>query len=79
MSSNEVSNPNDVKSLQSIWITNSIISVFGIILNSLVLLIFFKERNQLVTSVNAMIMYVFLAPTGAQRMLSVCHLREVNV
>ena len=43
-------------SLQKIWIANSMIGVVGIILNSLVLFIFFQERTKLVTSVNAMIM-----------------------
>ncbi len=42
--------------IQKIWIANSMIGVVGIILNSLVLFIFFQERNKLVTSVNAMIM-----------------------
>ena len=48
--------PRDDHSFQKIWIANSVIGVFGIILNSLVLLIFFQERTKLVTSVNAMIM-----------------------
>ena len=42
--------------LQRIWIANSVVGVFGIILNSLVLLTFFQDRHKLVTSVNAMIM-----------------------
>ena len=46
----------DDHSLQKILIANSIIGLLGIILNSLVLFIFFKERTKLVTSVNAMIM-----------------------
>ena len=41
---------------QKIWIANSIIGMLGIIFNSSVLFIFFKERTKLVTSVNAMIM-----------------------
>ena len=53
------SEPRDDNSLQKIWIANSIIVVFGVVLNSLVLLIFFQERSKLVTSVNAMIMSVF--------------------
>ena len=56
------SEPKDDRSLQKIWIANSIIGVFGIVLNSLVLLIFFQERTKLVTSVNAMIMSVFYFP-----------------
>ena len=46
----------DDHSLKKICIANSIIGMLGIILNSLVLFIFFKERTKLVTSVNAMIM-----------------------
>ena len=42
--------------LQRIWIANSIVGVFGIILNGYVLLTFFQDRHKLVTSVNAMIM-----------------------
>ena len=42
--------------LQKIWIANSVVGVFGVILNSFVLLTFFQDRNELVTSVNAMIM-----------------------
>ena len=44
--------------LQRIWIANSIVGVFGIILNGYVLLTFFQDRHKLVTSVNAMIMYL---------------------
>ena len=38
------------------WICSSIFSIIGIILNGLVLFIFFQERNSLITSVNVMIM-----------------------
>ena len=38
------------------WICSSIFSIIGIILNSLVLFIFFQERNSLITAVNVMIM-----------------------
>ena len=37
------------------WICCSIMAGVGVILNSLVILIFIKERSNLVTSVNAMI------------------------
>ena len=40
------------------WICSSVISAIGVILNSLVFFIFFKERNSFITSVNAMIMFV---------------------
>ena len=46
--------------LQRIWIANSIVGVFGIILNGYVLLTFFQDRHKLVTSVNAMIMYLWI-------------------
>ena len=42
--------------LKRIWIANSVVGVFGIILNSFVLSAFFQDRHKLVTSVNAMIM-----------------------
>ena len=42
--------------IQRAWIINSVIGVCGIILNSLVLVVFIQERDKLVTSVNAMIM-----------------------
>lgn len=53
-----VNKTNIMNPLQSFWMANSFISVLGIICNSLVLWIFFHERKKLVTSVNAMIMYV---------------------
>ena len=42
--------------IQKAWIINSVIGVCGIILNSLVIVVFIQERDKLVTSVNAMIM-----------------------
>ena len=58
-----LSNDNKPRSehpLQKAWLLNSVIGVAGIILNCAVLLLFIKERNTLITSVNAMIMYTFL-------------------
>ena len=49
-------NPRTDQPSERIWIANSIISVNGFILNIFVLSIFYRERKQLVTSVNAMIM-----------------------
>ena len=42
------------------WICSSVISAIGLTLNSFVFFIFFQERNSFITSVNAMIMFVFL-------------------
>ena len=42
------------------WIVSSVFSIIGVLLNSLVLFIFFQERNSLITAVNVMIMFVHI-------------------
>ena len=46
--------------LHKSWIVSSVFSIIGVLLNSLVLCIFFQERNSLITAVNVMIMYIYV-------------------